>query len=473
MMILLKHFIRSLIDWVFRRRSPALLIVRIALPAWRLPSARAGRWTCQSRFRTAVLMLALTVLVAHRFVLVWATTVLGLILILAGFVWEVFRYRAEQRRIARKKIIVIEARGLRDTGGAPLIEALPPRFEGQRDHVLVDLRQGVKDGEIVAPEAVLEDLISLSADLKRRENGFDRRDLTLVYGGLTPVPFTFLTGVLIDDEGAAFILDWDRHAEAWRELNSADDGKRFQTAGLDNVPHGAEEVALAVSVSYGVNADDVRAQFGNIPVVELHLEDGSPDCHWSEKKQRALGRQFLEAAIGLGNRGVWRIHVFLAAQNSIAFRFGRLYDKRNLPEVAVYQYQRNAIPPYPWGVLMPVCGIDRPTIIDLFPFKRVRYINEYSWIVEGGQVWQGSGLQRNRSSSSCERRACRVLGQARSTNEESDRFPRKRHNWCSGWWSWPVSMADSGTGGSRRCFALEGWKVNPKRVERLWGDRRG
>ena len=35
---------------------------------------------------------------------------------------------------------------------------------------------------------------------------------------------------------------------------------------------------------------------------------------------------------------------------------------RNLPEVAVYQYQRNAIPPYPWSVLMPVCGIDRPTI---------------------------------------------------------------------------------------------------------------
>ena len=26
-------------------------------------------------------------------------------------------------------------------------------------------------------------------------------------------------------------------------------------------------------------------------------------------------------------------------------------------------------------------------------------------------------------------------------SEESDRFPRKRDNWCSGWWSWPVSMA--------------------------------
>ena len=72
--------------------------------------------------------------------------------------------------------------------------------------MLVDLRQRVKDGEIVAPEAALEDLVSLPADLKRRENGYDRRDLTLVYGGLTPVPFTFLTGVLIDDEGTP--LSW-------------------------------------------------------------------------------------------------------------------------------------------------------------------------------------------------------------------------------------------------------------------------
>jgi len=296
-------------------------------------------------------------------VLVWAAAIIGLGLIAAGFVWEIIRYCAERRRLARKKIVVVEARGLRDTSSAPLIESLPSRFQGQRDHILIDLRQRVKDGEILAPEAALEDLISLPADLKRRENGYDRRDLMLVYGDLTPVPFTFLTGVLIDDEGTAVILDWDRHVESWRELNGADDGKRFRVGGLDDMPVGTKEVALAVSVSYGVNTDDIRAQLRDIPVVELSLEDGSPDCHWSEEKQRALGRQFLEMAIASVNRGAHRIHLFLAAQNSIAFRFGRLYDKRNLPEVAVYQYQRNNIPPYPWSVLMPVCGIDSPKII--------------------------------------------------------------------------------------------------------------
>ena len=369
MMILLKRFFRLLIDWVFRRRSPALFIMRIGLACLTLTFGSGWVLDVSFPFQDSRFDVGFDSTGGTPSMFVWASGFLGLILICAGFVWEVVRYRAEHRRLARKKIVVVEARGLRDTGGTPLIEALPPRFEGQRDHVLVDLRQRVKDGEIVAPEAVLEDLISLPADLKRRENGFDRRDLTLVYGGLTPVPFTFLTGVLIDDEGAAFILDWDRHAEAWRELDSADDDKRFQATNLEDVPNGTEGVALAVSVSYRVNADDVRAQFGNMPVVELNLEDGSPDSHWSEEKQRALGRQFLETAIGLGNRGVSRIHLFLAAQNSVAFRFGRLYDKRNLPEVAVYQYQRSAIPPYPWGILMPVCGIDRPTII---PCRRRR-----------------------------------------------------------------------------------------------------
>ncbi|MGA7329036.1 MAG: SAVED domain-containing protein [Rhodomicrobium sp.] len=96
------------------------------------------------------------------------------------------------------------------------------------------------------------------------------------------------------------------------------------------------------------------------------MEEGSPDCHWSDEWQRGLGAQFLNAAIALGNLGVKRMHVFLAAQNSVVFRFGRLYDKRNLPEIIVYQYERGSTPAYPWGVLMPVGGISRPEVVDRY-----------------------------------------------------------------------------------------------------------
>lgn len=53
-----------------------------------------------------------------------------------------------------------------------------------------------------------------------------------------------------------------------------------------------------------------------------------------------------------------RVHLVLAAPNSVIFTFGRRYDKRNLPEIIVYQYQRGEPIAYPWGVSMPVAGLD-------------------------------------------------------------------------------------------------------------------
>ena len=361
--VLFKHVIRSLVDWLCRRRSPALLTMRIGLGCQALAFGAGWALNVSLLLPDGRVDVGFDSTGATPILLIYVTGFVGLCLTVAGFVWEITRYRGEQRRLGRKRVVVVETRGLRDTSGTPLLDAVPPSLEGHRDHVLVDIRQRVKDGEIVAPEAALGDLVSLPADLKRRSDGVDRSDLTLVYGGLTPIPFTFLTGLLIDDEGAAVIFDWDRHAEVWRPLDGTDDGKRFRSLGLHSLSDKVPEVALAVSVSYVVSPVDVRAKAGDMPIVALNLEGGSPACHWSEDKQRALGTQFLDTVVSLGNHGVRRIHLFLAAQNSVAFRFGRLYDKRNLPEVVVYQYQRAGAPPYPWGVLMPVCGIEQPAIV--------------------------------------------------------------------------------------------------------------
>ena len=229
---LLEHFIREAIEWIFRRRSRTLWIMRFGVICFALAFGAGWILDVSLPIQDGQVEISLNSAGETPKVIVYLTTTIGVILIFGGLLWEICDYKVRQRRFERKKVVVIEARGLRDSVGSPLINALPATLKGQQEHVLVDLRQRVKDGGIVVPEAVLTDLNSLTADIRRRENGFDRRDLTLVYGGLTPVPFTFLTGVLIDDERKVLIFDWDRHGETWRGLGDEDDGKRFQVPNL-------------------------------------------------------------------------------------------------------------------------------------------------------------------------------------------------------------------------------------------------
>lgn len=356
------HFLHSAIDWLFRRRSPALLTMRIGLIC--LISAIGG-WSLALSMPWDENQLKFDLASAEGtpVLLSYLAACLGTVLLVVGLIWEVGRYRADQQRLSRKKVIVVEARGLRDTAGTPLTEAVPNSLEGLREQLLVDMRQRIRDGVIIDPEEAVRRLNSLPADIHRRIDGIDRRDITYVYGGLAPVPLSFLSGLLLDDEGSLIIMDWDRHSGSWRELDEEDDGKRFTFHGLNEVPNQTTSVTIAVSVSYRVDLAAVRQTIGDVPLVEMVLEEGAPDCHWAEEKQQALGRQFLETAIKLGNHGCKCIHLFLAAQNSVVFRFGRLYDKRNLPEVVVYQYERGACVPYPWAIQMPVGGIQNAIVV--------------------------------------------------------------------------------------------------------------
>jgi hypothetical protein len=122
------------------------------------------------------------------------------------------------------------------------------------------------------------------------------------------------------------------------------------------------EVVLALGFSYPINDADLETTF-SLPTVRLTLEGMSSDGHWSQRKQNRLAQDFLEIAKRLSEKGVERIHLVLAAPNSVVFTFGRRYDKRNLPQIVVYQYQRGANPAYPWGVLMPAAGVERAHVV--------------------------------------------------------------------------------------------------------------
>lgn len=367
---LFMHTARSLVDWLFRRRSAALHTMRAGLIC--IVAALGAGLVLDVRlpFGGREYSFNINTTEGVPAVIVYTVAGLGILLTLGGVMWAAIDYLIELRRTARKRILVIEARGLRNSVGQALLEAVPHELDGHKETLLIDLRQGISDGEIAQPEAAVDELISLPTELKRRHTGSNRGDLTTVYGGLAPVPLTFLTGILMDDEDALVVLDWDRHAARWRTLDGPDDRERFTVHGLDNLPAHVAEVALTISVSYRVDHEGVREKIGDLPLVSLELPRHSPDNHWSETKQRALGKQFLDVIVSIAGRGTRRVHLFLAAQNSVVFGLGRLYDKRNLPELIVYQYQRDVAPPYPWGILMPVSGISRPRVVRAISSQR-------------------------------------------------------------------------------------------------------
>jgi len=57
------------------------------------------------------------------------------------------------------------------------------------------------------------------------------------------------------------------------------------------------------------------------------------------------------------------IYLLLVGQNSVVFNFGHRYDKRNLPDVIVYQYEGDNPKRFPWGVRMPILGQRVPSIV--------------------------------------------------------------------------------------------------------------
>lgn len=360
---LLEKALHLLVEWLLRKRSTALLMIQAGLVCLSLAFAAGFAFNLSMPIAGGQIDLKYDGGDGTPQVLVYCTGFLGLLLTVVGAGWAGIKGFAEYQSQAKRKVIAVEVRGLRNVSGVPLVESIPKAIPGKREQLLIDVRQYIRDGEITDPAAALSIITSLPEDLRRRQAGLDRSDITYVYGGLAPVPLTFLTGILVDDEGQFLVLDWDRHSEKWRTLSDPDDHKRFVISGLEKSFSYMAEVALVVSVSYGIDHKDVQSRVGRMPIVDLSLEKGNTETHWSDAKTQALGRQFLEVLGELNRRGVKRIHLFLAAPNSVVFRFGRLYDRRNLPQLVVYYFERGRSPPYRWGILMPVSGIAEPKVL--------------------------------------------------------------------------------------------------------------
>lgn len=289
------------------------------------------------------------------------TFLLGLLLCAFAIFICFSDWRHNRRLQARRICLVVEIRGLRQMPASPLLDYKKNKASVVCHPLLIDLRESLYDGEITHPTRALDKVKTIHERIVEASQQRNPNDVSITFAGLAPVPFTFLAGLLIDDERSVEILDWNRNKRSWSSLDASDDGERFIVTGLSNV--NGPCVALSMSVSYEIDPILVQAHLPDTPIVSMNLASRSPDNHWSEKKQQALGQQFTEIVVQLKSLGVQNVDLFLSAQSSFVFRLGSLYDKRNMPPLQVHQYEPGEPPNYPWAVSMPVWGEREPVIV--------------------------------------------------------------------------------------------------------------
>lgn len=281
----------------------------------------------------------------------------GCLLVVAGLAL----LYVDHKRTSRKVAVVIELRGLHSSPDTPAKDA-DLRLPGQRLPILMDFRPK-SETELVDPSFALQKVTGLKSLLQTHADGRDPGDVVVAVGGLAAVPALFLTGMSLDDESAVTLYDWHRDEKRWRLIDSPDDGKRLMPVDYSSLPTGATEAVLAVSLSYAVSLSAVKSAFPTLEVVELRAEEIVVDKYWSSEKQQAVVAAFRAVVQELLHRGVRRIHLVLAAPASLSLRLGMSYDRRLMPELLVYQYERTCTPPYPWAFAMPTHGKPDATLV--------------------------------------------------------------------------------------------------------------
>lgn len=345
----ISYFIEKAADWLFRKRSPALMVFRAGI--YLLPLTLAGSWAVSFMYKDAERTLSLgyqSSSTAQFIVGICLIVEIGLIVF--GAAWEYQRYRDEKKRNDKKKTIVIEQRGLVDTSDSPLSEFIKNKYSWQVESIVNDIREKITDNVITRPDVALARVNNLKMSLSEKTAQSAASDISIAYGGVFPVPSTFYTGYLLDDESQITVYDWDRDVGDWRGLDGVDDGEQFS---IEPSLVKGNSVVLAISVSYPVDRQAIASVFNSLPVHYLSLPTLDRNNHWSKQKQDRLSGEFLEYCKKLLGQGCEHIHLVLASQNSVAFRFGQAYDKRNLPSVSVYQYERHQPVRYPWSLLIP------------------------------------------------------------------------------------------------------------------------
>src|SRR5690606_14514145 len=204
---------KRFIDWLFKKRSVGLSFVKLGAPLMIL--SVIGGVVAQLKYQSEGTVFTFDFDSTNSSAAFISTMMffLGALITAYGVFRAWQEYQEERRRWEKRLVLVIEQRGLRDTTDTPLVDFIPDSLEGRRDQLIIDIRENIKDGYITSPEAALEKVRHIKRDIQSRIGRLDIQDVNICYGGLFPVPFSFLTGFTLDDNNKIFVFDWHRSEE--------------------------------------------------------------------------------------------------------------------------------------------------------------------------------------------------------------------------------------------------------------------
>jgi hypothetical protein len=157
------------------------------------------------------------------------------------------------------------------------------------------------------------------------------------------IPLAVQLGYVLSDRVRADLYQYDRDRASWSWDESAEPAGpvEWTLCASDEGPR--DEAVIRVSLSA-----PVRPEPGLRCGVEIDIAVPEPSVRWLRAPSQLvdLARVYAEALAAIRARGCRRVHLYYAGPAPGAIVFGRGYNPRMNPELVVYEYRRDASPPY-------------------------------------------------------------------------------------------------------------------------------
>lgn len=269
---------------------------------------------------------------------------IGLFLILIGSLILV----VEIIKGLKKRALIFHHLGIDDIKTFDIASARPVWDRLHRpEPQLIDCYRFYQNGIVRDPNGSLQRTLSIGHTLQNYSQ-VSPQDLKIYYGGMVQVPFAFVAGTILSNTMKVEVYDWDREKEKAYSISEKSKNNELNISVLKPQEEVANELCIEFEISYPICRENTLEAVGDMPTIKFSANPQESDNASTEKLQNDICKKFHSILDEYSN--VPRIHIFIAAQNSLVFQLGRQVSLRVHPEIIVWQYENQSDRKNPWGV---------------------------------------------------------------------------------------------------------------------------